>query len=208
MITITGSSVVDLRYPTSKQLDGSDAMNPDPDYSAADLRLHTADDDLTGHGFAFTIGRGTDIQAGAMKILADRLVGRDVDGLCEDPAAVNRELLWDSQLRWYGPDKGVMHMAIGAVMTAIWDLRARREQRPLWASLLALTPAEVVDMVDWTYIGDFLDPGAPESFSRNVYPIGRRDWSACRTRASPLTRRLRAGSATPTRSLFDCARRR
>ena len=92
-------------------------------------------------------------------MLVDRLVGRDVDALCEDPAALNRELLWDSQLRWFGPDKGVMHMAMGAVMTAVWDLRSQREQRPLWATLLALTPAEVVALVDWTYIADFLDPG-------------------------------------------------
>ena len=159
MNKITGTSVVDLRYPTSKQLDGSDAMNPDPDYSAAYLRLHTSDADLTGNGFAFSIGRGNEIQAAAIEFLADRLVGRDVDGFCEDPAALNRELLWDSQLRWFGPDKGVMHMAMGAVMTAVWDLRCRREQRPLWATLLALTPAEVVDLVDWTYIADFLDPG-------------------------------------------------
>ena len=159
MIKITGASVVDLRYPTSKQLDGSDAMNPDPDYSAAYLRLHTSAADLTGHGFAFSIGRGNDLQVAAIESLADRLVGRDVDGLCEDPAALNRELLWDSQLRWFGPDKGVIHMAMGVVMTAVWDLRCRREQRPLWAALLALTPAEVVAMVDWTYIADFLDPG-------------------------------------------------
>lgn len=159
MVKITGASVVDLRYPTSKQLDGSDAMNPDPDYSAAYLRLHTSDADLTGNGFAFSIGRGNDLQVAAIESLAERLVGREVDGLCEDPAALNRELLWDSQLRWFGPDKGVMHMAMGVVMTAVWDLRCRREQRPLWASLLALTPAEVVDMVDWTYISDFLDPG-------------------------------------------------
>ena len=138
MTTITGSSVVDLRYPTSKQLDGSDAMNPDPDYSAAYLQLHTSDADLTGHGFAFAIGRGNDIQATAIEALAGRLIGRDVDGLCDDPAAVSRELLWDSQLRWFGPDKGIMHMAIGSIMTAVWDLRSRREQRPLMRSVSTL----------------------------------------------------------------------
>ena len=94
-----------------------------------------------------------------MGAVAGRLVGRDVDSLVEDPAAVNRELAWDSQLRWLGPDKGVMGMAIGAVMTAVWDLRARREGRPLWSALARLEPAEIVDLVDWTYIADFCDPG-------------------------------------------------
>ncbi len=159
MITVTDATVTDLRFPTSRNLDGSDAMNPDPDYSAAYLRLATSESALTGHGFVFTIGRGNDIQAAAVGAVAQRLVGRDVDGLVEDPGAVNRELSWDSQLRWLGPDKGVMHMAIGAVMSAVWDLRARREGRPLWSALAALEPAEIVDLVDWTYIADFVDPG-------------------------------------------------
>ena len=159
MPTITDTSVTDLRFPTSRELDGSDAMNPDPDYSAAYLRLATSEPELAGHGFVFTIGRGNDIQADAVGAVAQRLVGRDVDGLVEDPGAVNRELTWDSQLRWLGPDKGVMHMAIGAVMSAVWDLRARREGRPLWSTLASLEPAELVDLVDWTYIADFLNPG-------------------------------------------------
>ena len=159
MTTVTDSTVIDLRFPTSRHLDGSDAMNPDPDYSAAYLRLATSESDSAGHGFVFTIGRGNDIQAAAVDAVARRLVGRDVDALVEDPAAVNRELAWDSQLRWLGPDKGVMHMAIGAVMSAVWDLRARRESRPLWSALAALEPAEIVDLVDWTYIADFCDPG-------------------------------------------------
>lgn len=159
MPIITDAVVSDLRFPTSRQLDGSDAMNPDPDYSAAYLRLGTSEAELAGHGFVFTIGRGNDIQADAVRAVAGRFVGRDVDGLSEDPAAVNRALAWDSQLRWLGPDKGVMHMAIGAVMSAVWDLRARREGRPLWSSLAALAPAEIVNLVDWTYISDFLDPG-------------------------------------------------
>ena len=107
----------------------------------------------------FTIGRGNDIQAAAVGAVAERLVGRDVDTLVENPAVVNRELGWDSQLRWLGADKGVMGMAIGAVMSAVWDLRARREGRPLWAALAALEPAEIVDLVDWTYLADFCDPG-------------------------------------------------
>ncbi len=158
MTTIRAAAVIDLRFPTSRTLDGSDAMNPDPDYSAAYLELSTSDPDLTGCGFVFTIGRGNDIQAAAVAAVADRLVGRSLDELLEDPGAINRELTWDSQLRWLGPDKGVIHMAVGAVMNAVWDLRSKRERRPLWATLGHLEPAEVVALVDWTYLADFLDP--------------------------------------------------
>ena len=158
MTTIRAAAVIDLRFPTSRTLDGSDAMNPDPDYSAAYLELSTSDPDLTGCGFVFTIGRGNDIQAAAVAAVADRLVGRSLDELLEDPSAINRELTWDSQLRWLGPDKGVIHMAVGAVMNAVWDLRSKRERRPLWATLGHLEPAEVVALVDWTYLADFLDP--------------------------------------------------
>ena len=158
MTTIRAAAVIDLRFPTSRTLDGSDAMNPDPDYSAAYLELSTSDPDLTGCGFVFTIGRGNDIQAVAVAAVADRLVGRSLDELLEDPGAINREFTWDSQLRWLGPDKGVIHMAVGAVMNAVWDLRSKRERRPLWATLGHLEPAEVVALVDWTYLADFLDP--------------------------------------------------
>ena len=158
MTTISAATVTDLRFPTSRTLDGSDAMNPDPDYSAAYLELSTSDPDLTGCGFVFTIGRGNDIQAAAVAAVADRLMGRELDGLLEDPSAINRELTWDSQLRWLGPDKGVIHMAVGAVMNAVWDLRSKREGRPLWSTLAHLEPAEVVALVDWTYLADFLEP--------------------------------------------------
>ena len=158
MSRLTTAAVADLRFPTSRSLDGSDAMNPDPDYSAAYLEFATSDEDLTGCGFVFTIGRGNDVQSAAVRAAAERLVGRGVDALCEDPAAVYRDLTGDSQLRWLGPDKGVMHMAVGAVVNAVWDLRAKREGRPLWAALSELSPEELVDLVDWTYLGDFLDP--------------------------------------------------
>ncbi|MCY4630940.1 MAG: fuconate dehydratase [bacterium] len=171
MTTVTDATVTDLRFPTSRELDGSDAMNPDPDYSAAYLRLATSDAESAGHGFVFTIGRGNDIQAAAVEAVARRLVGRDVDGLVEDPGAVNRDLMWDSQLRWLGPDKGVMHMAIGAVMSATWDLRARREGRPLWSTLAALEPAELVALVDWTYIADYLDPGRAREILEERRPL-------------------------------------
>ena len=171
MITVTDATVIDLRFPTSRHLDGSDAMNPDPDYSAAYLRLSTSEAGLAGHGFVFTIGRGNDIQAAAVGAVAERIVGRSLDALVENLAAVNRELTWDSQLRWLGPDKGVMHMAIGAVMSALWDLRSRREGRPLWSTLARLEPAEIVALVDWTYIADFLDPGRAREILEERRPL-------------------------------------
>ena len=171
MITVTDATVIDLRFPTSRHLDGSDAMNPDPDYSAAYLRLSTSEAGLAGHGFVFTIGRGNDIQAAAVGAVAERIVGRSLDALVEDLGAVNRELTWDSQLRWLGPDKGVMHMAIGAVMSALWDLRSRREGRPLWSTLARLEPAEIVALVDWTYIADFLDPGRAREILEERRPL-------------------------------------
>ncbi|NUR09167.1 MAG: fuconate dehydratase [Nocardioidaceae bacterium] len=147
----------DVRFPTSTSLDGSDAMNPDPDYSAAYVELHTdADDGLVGHGFVFTIGRGTDVQVAAIESLRDHLVGREVEALLADLGGLWRELVHDSQLRWLGPEKGIMHMAVGAVVNACWDLRAKRHGRPLWQELAALSPEEVVDLVDFRYLTDAL----------------------------------------------------
>ncbi|SFQ10762.1 L-fuconate dehydratase [Amycolatopsis arida] len=145
----------DVRFPTSLALDGSDAMHPDPDYSAAYLRLLTDAGDA-GHGFVFTIGRGNDVQVAALRALEGHLVGRDVDATLADLGGVWRELVHDSQLRWLGPEKGVMHMAIGAVVTALWDLRAKREGKPLWQLLASLTPEEIVDLVDFRYLTDAL----------------------------------------------------
>jgi L-fuconate dehydratase len=147
----------DVRFPTSRTLDGSDAMNPDPDYSASYVRVVTdADDGLSGHGFVFTIGRGNDVQVAAVRALEPHLVGRDVDATLADLGGVWRELVHDSQLRWLGPEKGVMHMAIGAVVNALWDLRAKREGKPLWRLLASLSPEELVDLVDFRYLTDAL----------------------------------------------------
>jgi L-fuconate dehydratase len=157
MSTVTSIRTLDIRFPTSTFLDGSDAMNPDPDYSAAYLRIETdSADGLTGDGFVFTIGRGNDIQANAIEVLAARFVGRDAEELLADMGATWREMLHDSQLRWLGPEKGVMHMAIGAVINALWDLRAKRAGRPLWQHLASLTPEELVDLVDLRYLSDAL----------------------------------------------------
>ncbi|NIH83633.1 enolase C-terminal domain-like protein [Amycolatopsis granulosa] len=157
MARIVALHTHDVRFPTSRTLDGSDAMNPDPDYSAAYLRLITdAGDGLEGHGFVFTIGRGNDVQVAALRALEGHLLGRDVDVLLADLGGVWRELVHDSQLRWLGPEKGIMHMAIGAAITALWDLRAKREGKPLWQLLSSLSPEEIVDLVDFRYLSDAL----------------------------------------------------
>ncbi len=157
MSTITSIQTLDIRFPTSIFLDGSDAMNPDPDYSAAYLQVSTdSDDGLTGTGFVFTIGRGNDIETNAIEVLASRFVGRNVEELLADMGATWREMLHDSQLRWLGPEKGVMHMAIGAVINALWDLRAKRAGQPLWQHLASLTPEELVEAIDLRYLSDAL----------------------------------------------------
>jgi L-fuconate dehydratase len=157
MSTITAIRTLDLRFPTSIFLDGSDAMNPDPDYSAAYLEIRTdSPDGLLGCGLVFTIGRGNDIQANAIEVLASRFVGRNVEELLADMGATWREMLHDSQLRWLGPEKGVIHMAIGAVINALWDLRAKRAGEPLWLHLAHLTPEETVDLIDLRYLSDAL----------------------------------------------------
>ncbi|MEV0594078.1 L-fuconate dehydratase [Nonomuraea cavernae] len=143
----------DIRFPTSRDLDGSDAMNPDPDYSAAYVVL-TTDDGFEGHGFAFTIGRGNDVQTAAIGALEPYVIGRDV----EDLGALYKEMVNDSQLRWLGPEKGVMHMAISAVVNALWDLRAKREGKPVWLLLSEMTPEQVVGLIDFRYLSDALTP--------------------------------------------------
>jgi L-fuconate dehydratase len=149
----------DVRFPTSLLLDGSDAMNPDPDYSASYVRLRTdGDDGLSGHGFVFTIGRGNDVQVTAIRSLAGYLVGRDVEDVLDDLGGFWRLLVHDSQLRWLGPEKGIMHMAVGAVVNALWDLKAKRAGKPLWQLLASLTPEEIVDLVDFRYLTDALTP--------------------------------------------------
>jgi L-fuconate dehydratase len=149
----------DIRFPTSRELDGSDAMNPDPDYSAAYVVLRTdAEDGLAGHGFAFTIGRGNDVQVAAIDALAPFLVGQPLDATLADLGGVWRRMVHDPQLRWLGPEKGVMHMAISAVVNALWDLKAKREGKPLWRLLADMTPEELVDLVDFRYLSDVLTP--------------------------------------------------
>ena len=158
MPRITSVEVVDVRFPTSLTLDGSDAMNKDGDYSAAYVLLHTDAPDLSGHGFTFTIGRGNDLCVAAAGQRAQPLVGRDVDELCGDLGGIYRELQSDSQLRWLGPDKGVVHLALAAVMNAVWDLAARRAGVPLWRLLSEMSPEELVEVADLRYLSDVLTP--------------------------------------------------
>jgi len=158
MPRITSVQVTDVRFPTSLTQDGSDAMNKDGDYSAAYVVLHTDDRDLRGYGFTFTIGRGNDLCVAAAQQRGIPLVGRDVDELCADLGAVYRELQSDSQLRWLGPDKGVVHLALAAVMNAVWDLAARRAEVPLWRLLAEMSPEELVAAADLSYLSDVFTP--------------------------------------------------
>jgi L-fuconate dehydratase len=159
MSRIIALETSDIRFPTSSMLDGSDAMNPDPDYSAAYVRIVTdAADGIDGHAFAFTIGRGNDVQVAAIDALADHLVGRETESLLDDMGGAWRWLVGDSQLRWLGPEKGVMHMAIGAVINALWDIKAKRAGLPLWRLLSRMSPEEIVALVDFRYLTDTLTP--------------------------------------------------
>lgn len=154
---VTALNVVDVRFPTSEHLDGSDAMNPEPDYSAAYVILRTdAGDGLEGHALAFTTGRGNDVQAAAIAALAPYVVGRTVDEVCDDLGGFSRSLVHDAQLRWLGPEKGVIHMATGAVVNAAWDLAAKRAGKPVWRFLGEMTPEDLVAQVDFRWLSDAL----------------------------------------------------
>jgi len=147
----------DIRFPTSRHRDGSDAMNPFPDYSAAYIVLRTTAG-AEGHGFVFTVGRGTEIEVAAIRSLATMIIGQPVAELVADPGALARRLIGDSQFRWLGPDKGVVHMAAGGLVNAVWDLAARRAGQPLWRLLAALSPEQLVAQIDWRYLRDALTP--------------------------------------------------
>ena len=155
MSKISKFQVSDIRFPTSQSLDGSDAMNADPDYSAAYLEIQT-ESTASGHGFVFTIGRGNDVQVAAIKALEPMLVNCDVDELIRDMGSTWKMLVHDSQFRWLGPEKGVMHMAIGAVVNALWDLKAKKAGLPLWLLLSNMSPEELADLVDYRYLSEVI----------------------------------------------------
>jgi L-fuconate dehydratase len=155
MSVITGFRTADVRFPTSDGGHGSDAMNLDPDYSAAYLSLLT-DSGLAGHSLVFTIGRGNDVQCAMLAMVAESLIGTDVDTLDTRMGEINRALNADSHVRWLGPEKGIAHMAVGGVMNALWDLLCRKNNRPLWLQLAGMSPDELVDLVDFRYLEDAL----------------------------------------------------
>lgn len=156
MTKITDLRVFDLRFPTSQSLDGSDAMNPDPDYSAAYVILDTDEPELKGHGLTFTIGRGNEICCMAIKAMRHLVVGTDLATVTENPGKYWRHLTGDSQLRWIGPDKGAMHLATGAVVNAVWDLLAKKAGKPVWQLVADMSPEEIADIVDYRYLTDVL----------------------------------------------------
>jgi L-fuconate dehydratase len=155
--TFTGFDVYDVRFPTSAQLDGSDALNPDPDYSMAYVIVRTSAGEC-GFGFVFTIGRGTEIEVSAIRAVEQLVVGLDVEAVLGDMGSFSRGLVHDSHLRWLGPEKGVVHMAIGAVINAVWDLYARRSGKPLWKLLADMEPEEIVSLIDFRHLTDALTP--------------------------------------------------
>ena len=156
MTKITDLRVFDLRFPTSQSLDGSDAMNPDPDYSAAYVILDTDEPSLKGHGLTFTIGRGNDICCMAIEAMRHLVVGTDLAHVVENPGKYWRHLTSDSQLRWIGPDKGAMHLATGAVVNAVWDLLAKQAGKPVWQLVADMSAEEIADIVDYRYLTDVL----------------------------------------------------
>ncbi|MEV6006913.1 enolase C-terminal domain-like protein [Streptomyces sp. NPDC051976] len=174
---ITAVETVDVRFPTSADLDGSDAMNPEPDYSGAYVTIRT-NRGAAGHGLAFTVGRGNDVQVAAVHALAELVVGQPVEEILSDLGGFSRRLTGDSQLRWLGPEKGVIHMAAAAIVNAMWDLYGRREGKPVWRLLSEMTPEQLVDLVDFRYLEDALtrqealdilrrsEPGRAERTSR------------------------------------------
>ncbi|HEV2899450.1 MAG TPA: L-fuconate dehydratase [Pseudaminobacter sp.] len=169
MTRITGLRTHDLRFPTSQSLDGSDAMNPDPDYSAAYVVLAT-DGDFEGHGLTFTIGRGNDICCRAIEAMTHLLVGLELDWIKEDPGRFWRHVTGDSQLRWIGPDKGAMHLATGAVVNAVWDLLAKEAGKPVWRLVAEMSPEEIVRIVDFRYLTDALTPEEALEILRRAEP--------------------------------------
>ncbi|WP_323122255.1 L-fuconate dehydratase [Burkholderia alba] len=156
MTLIRSMRVLDIRFPTSRQLDGSDAMNPDPDYSAAYVILDTDRPGLEGHGLTFTIGRGNEICCAAIEAMRHLVVGLDLDTIRQDLGSFWRHVTSDSQLRWIGPDKGAIHLATGAVVNAVWDLLAKEAGKPLWRFVADMSPEDLVRAIDFHYLSDCL----------------------------------------------------
>jgi L-fuconate dehydratase len=177
---ITDLEIIDLRFPTSRTNAGTDAMHPDPDYSAAYVVLKT-DGDLEGHGFTFTIGRGNEICVEAIRAFRPLVVGRTLEEITDEPAAFWRSLASDSQLRWLGPEKGVIHISMAAIVNAVWDLHAKRERKPLWKVLADMTPLQIARCIDFRYITDALSSDeAVDLLARQEKTKPEREAQLCR----------------------------
>ncbi|MEO8765737.1 MAG: L-fuconate dehydratase [Ginsengibacter sp.] len=155
-LKIVSVEAKDIRFPTSKTLDGSDAINKDPDYSAAYVILRTNNPQYEGHGMTFTIGRGNEICVAAIKSLTYLLAGKSLDTITSDMAGFWRMITGDSQLRWLGPEKGVIHLATAAIVNAVWDLYAKVEGKPVWKLIAGMTPEQLVACIDFTYLTDVI----------------------------------------------------
>ena len=170
MTVITALHVLDVRAPTSRTLAGSDAVHTDPDYSVAYVILGTDDPTLRGHGFTFTLGRGTEVVGAAIRALEGLIVDRDLDDIVGAFGVWHRELTNETQLRWLGPDKGVIHLAVAAIVNAVWDLWAKREGKPVWQLVSDLSPEEFVDLIDWRYLSDALTRDEAIALLRQLAP--------------------------------------
>jgi L-fuconate dehydratase len=169
MTSITKLSVRDIRFPTSRSLDGSDAMNAAPDYSAAYVILETDAPGLAGHGLTFTIGRGTEVVVAAVEALAPLVVGRSIEDIAADMGGFWRAFTSDSQLRWIGPEKGVIHLATAAVVNAVWDLWAKSEKKPVWKLLVDMSPEQLVRCLDFRYVTDAITPSEALALLKRIH---------------------------------------
>ncbi|MGR3341920.1 MAG: fuconate dehydratase, partial [Paracoccaceae bacterium] len=165
---ITRITARDIRFPTSRQLDGSDAMNPAPDYSATYVTIET-DGAFEGHGLAFTIGRGNELCVAAVNALSHLIIGMNIEDIFTDSGAVWKRITGDSQLRWVGPDKGVIHLGAAALINAIWDLFGKHRGKPVWRLLADMSPDDTVRLIDWTYLCDALDPGEARERLQEIF---------------------------------------
>jgi len=191
MTRIVGVTARDVRFPTSRTLAGSDAMHTAPDYSAAYVVLATdAGDHLEGHGLAFTIGRGTEVCVAAVNALAPIVIGRSLESITADMRGFWRAITGDHQLRWLGPEKGVIHLASGAIVNAVWDLYAKVEGKPLWKLLVDMSPEQLVSCIDFRYISDALTPDEALAILERCVP----------TRAEREAEMLRSGFPAYTTS--------
>src|SRR5438067_8967006 len=171
MHRILSATTYDVRFPTSRSLAGSDAMHTTPDYSAAYVVLKTdAGDHLEGHGLTFTLGRGTEVCVAAINALAPIVVGRTLESIVADMRGFWRSVTGDHQLRWIGPEKGVIHLAAAALVNAVWDLYAKSEGKPLWKLLVDMSPERLVSCIDFRYITDALTPGEALELLREAAP--------------------------------------